>query len=211
MKKILKISAVAALVMGAASAASAADETTKVGHVAKNTQVRITGSVVAATCDVTSPSANGKVDLGNASANAFEPSIFTDQKGIVSYAKDVAPRLITVSLMNCDDDNTDAGKVQLRVTGPVLDGSGNAIFNESGDGKNVGAILTYETGTDKKREAVLNNGYVPLTGTAPATGAKGKDFDGFAVTFTAYMASTILKPGSNQAIDAPITFSYAYN
>ncbi|MCC8464278.1 fimbrial protein [Photorhabdus bodei] len=198
-RQILKISVVAALVLGAASAALAE------GHVGKNTTVTITGNVVAATCDVTSPNANGKVDLGNASATAFIASTFTDQKGIVSYVKD-APRLITVSLINCDDDNTDASKVQLRVTGPVLDGSNNAIFNESGGGKNVGAILTYESG----KKVVPNNGYVPLTGTA-ATGAKGKDFDGFAVTFTAYMASTILKPGSDQTIDAPITFSYAYN
>ncbi|WP_036768281.1 fimbrial protein [Photorhabdus australis] len=208
MKKILKISVVAALVMGAASAALAEGETTKVGRVAKNTQVRITGKVVAATCDVTSPNANGDVDLGNASANAFVASTFTDQKGIASYAKD-APRFITVSLINCDDDNADASKVQLQVTGRTLDGSNNAIFNNSEKGKNVGAILTYESGANKN-EVVPNNGYVPLKGDVKDN-AKGKDFDGHSVTFTAYMASTILKPGSDQTIEAPITFSYAYN
>ncbi|PQQ41764.1 hypothetical protein C6H65_07610 [Photorhabdus luminescens] len=208
MKKILKISAVAALVLGAASAALA-EETTPTtpeeGHVGKNTQVIITGSVVAATCDVTTTSANGKVDLGNASENAFKPSTFTDQKGIVSYAKE-ASRPITIALSNCDDKNTEADKVQLHVTGPVLGGSSNVIFNNSEDGKNVGAILTYESGsgTAKKSEVVPNNGYVPL-------GATGTDFNGQSITFTAYMASTVSKPGSNQHVNAPITFSYAYN
>ncbi|OCQ54176.1 Fimbrial protein [Photorhabdus australis subsp. thailandensis] len=205
MKKILKISVVAALVMGAASAALAAGEETDAGRVGKNTMVTITGNVVAATCDVTSPNANGKVDLGNASENAFKPSTFTDQKGIVSYAKE-ASRPITIALSNCDDKNTEAGKVQLHVTGPVLGGSNNVIFNNSGDGKNVGAILTYESGsgTDKKQVVVSNNSNVPL-------GATGTEFNGQSITFTAYMASTILKPGSNQHVDAPITFSYAYN
>lgn len=214
MKKILKISAVAALVLGAASAALA-DETTPTtpttpeeGHVGKNTQVIITGNVVAATCDVTTTSANGKVDLGNASESAFKPSTFTDQKGIVSYAKE-ASRPITIALSNCDDKNTESSKVQLRVTGPALGGSNNVIFNNSKDGKNVGAILTYETGSgsDKKSEVVQNNGYVPLG----ATGTKGTDFNGQSITFTAYMASIVPKPGSNQHVNAPITFSYAYN
>ncbi|TDB49284.1 fimbrial protein [Photorhabdus khanii] len=207
MKKILKISVVAALVLGVVSAASAADEAQ---HVKKNTEVTITGSVVAATCDVTSPNAYGKVDLGNASAGAFEAAgTFEGQTSIASYVG-TAPRLITVSLINCDDQNTDANKIQLRVSGKTLDGSNNTIFNNSGKGKNVGAILTYQNGT--KKEVVLNNGYVPLKGdTAPGTGAKGKDFDGYSVTFSAYMASTVLKPGSGQDIYAPITFSYAYN
>ncbi|ETS31584.1 P pilus assembly protein, pilin FimA [Photorhabdus khanii NC19] len=203
MKKILKISVVAALVLGVVSSASAE------GQVKKNTEVTITGSVVAATCDVTSPNANGKVDLGNASAGAFEAGTFNDQTSIASYVG-TAPRLITVSLINCDDQNTDANKIQLRVSGKTLDGSNNTIFNDSEKGKNVGAILTYENGT--KKEVVPNNGYVPLKGdTAAGTGAKGKDFDGYSVTFSAYMASTVLKPGSGQAINAPITFSYAYN
>ncbi|MBS9422695.1 fimbrial protein [Photorhabdus caribbeanensis] len=207
MKKILKISAVAALVMGVASAALAAGEATEAGHVGKNTQVTITGNVVAATCDVTSPNANAKVDLGNASTTAFGTSTFTDQKGIASYAKD-ASRPITITLSNCDDKNTVADKVQLHVTGPVLGGSNNVIFNNSGDGKNVGAILTYKGGTDKKSEVVVsNNSNVPLG----ATGSTGAEFNGQSITFTAYMASTILKPESNQHIEAPITFSYAYN
>ncbi|WP_203448955.1 fimbrial protein [Photorhabdus khanii] len=191
------------MVLGVVSSASAE------GQVKKNTEVTITGSVVAATCDVTSPNANGKVDLGNASAGAFEAGTFNDQTSIASYVG-TAPRLITVSLINCDDQNTDANKIQLRVSGKTLDGSNNTIFNDSEKGKNVGAILTYENGT--KKEVVPNNGYVPLKGdTAAGTGAKGKDFDGYSVTFSAYMASTVLKPGSGQAINAPITFSYAYN
>ncbi|WP_166290298.1 fimbrial protein [Photorhabdus stackebrandtii] len=206
MKKILKISVVAALVLGVVSAASAADEAQ---HVKKNTEVTITGSVVAATCDVTSPNANGKVDLGNASAGAFEAGTFGGQTSIASYVG-TAPRLITVSLINCDDQNTDANKIQLRVSGKTLDGSNNTIFNDSEKGKNVGAILTYGNGT--KKEVVPNNGYVLLKGAAAAgTGAKGKDFDGYSVTFSAYMASTVLKPESGQDINAPITFSYAYN
>ncbi|MCW7546672.1 fimbrial protein [Photorhabdus sp. APURE] len=205
MKKILKISVVAALVMGAASAALAAGEATEEGHVGKNTMVTITGNVVAATCDVTSPNANGKVDLGNASENAFLASTFTDQKGIVSYAKE-ASRPITIALSNCDDKNTVADKVQLHVTGPVLNGSNNLIFNNSEDGKNVGAILTYK---DKEaKETVVSNNSNVLLG---AKGSTGAEFNGQSITFTAYMASIVPKPGSNQHVNAPITFSYAYN
>ncbi|MCA6222653.1 type 1 fimbrial protein [Photorhabdus sp. UCH-936] len=214
MKKILKISVVAALVLGVVSAASAdsaggpVTPTPKAGQVKKNALVTISGSVVAATCDVSSSSADAKVDLGNVSRAAFKKgSPVANQIGIGSYVSDFS-KPITISLSNCDDDNTDANKVKLHVTGSVVGGSNNAIFNHNEKAKNVGALLTYKDGSDTK--IVVNDGDVLLKGGA-ASGAKGKDFDGYSVTFTAHMASTIAEPESGQDIYAPITFSYAYN
>ncbi|WP_323838324.1 fimbrial protein [Photorhabdus africana] len=207
MKKILKISVVAALVLGAASAALAAGGTTTTdeGHVGKNTTVTITGNVVAATCDVTGSNAGADVDLGNANPAAFVAGTIGEQKGIASYVNK-NPRPITIYLSNCDDKNIDEAKVQLRVTGPVLGGSENVIFNNSEDGKNVGAILTYKD-KEAKETVVSNNRDVPVG----AKGSTGTEFNGQSITFTAYMASIIPKPEANQHVRAPITFSYAYN
>ncbi|WP_289994871.1 fimbrial protein [Photorhabdus laumondii] len=208
-RQILKISAVAALVMGAASAALAASAgdppTPEKEHVGKNTTVMITGVVVAATCDVSSSNTGANVDLGNATPAAFTAGSPIDtQKSIASYVVQ-NPRPITIYLSNCDDKNTDKNKVQLRVTGPVLGGSENVIFNNSEDGKNVGAILTYMDGTTKR--VVANNSDVSLK----AEGSKGTDFNGQSITFIAYMASIVPKPEAKQHVNAPITFSYAYN
>ncbi|MBS9432003.1 fimbrial protein [Photorhabdus hainanensis] len=190
MKKILKISAVAALVMGAASAANAKN----------NAEVTITGMIVAATCDVTSPRANGNVDLGNHAAGTFAIGS-GNLAALKSYSHDSQTKF-EVGVTNCDAQNTKEKSVQLVVTGNTLHGS-EIVFNKD-QGVNAGAALSY-VAADGKETLVKNGDTVPLSG-----GTEADHFNNSKVEFTAYLAAKSLPPAQVR-VDAPITFSYAYN
>ncbi len=196
MKKILKISVVAALVLGAVSTANAA----------KNAVVTISGMVLAATCDVTTPGSGGRVDTGNYQKKAFQPSKdHFPEAGIGVYVPE-SERHFSIALANCDEENKEANKVKLYVTGNTLSNSGGYIFNAEKD-KEAGIALTYKEGEAVK--TVKAESTIPVSVTAAKAGEKLK-VDGSAVDFTAYMVAKAV-PTASQTIDVPITFSYAYN
>ncbi|MER2471591.1 fimbrial protein [Photorhabdus laumondii] len=200
-RQILKISVVAALVLGVASAASAEGTTPEEGHVGKNTMVTITGNIVAATCDVVGPpSADGNVDLGNVSIATFEAAKATELSALKSYSEK-SQKKFDISVTNCDEKNTEAGKVKLIVTGTTLRGS-DIIFSKDQE-KNAGVALTYSAGTTLT--LVKNGSEVLLSG-----GTAANHFNDSKVEFTAYLAAKS-SPPDNGRVEAPITFSYAYN
>ncbi|NHB88204.1 fimbrial protein [Photorhabdus tasmaniensis] len=197
MKKILKISVVAALVLGAVSTANAA----------KNAVVTISGMVLAATCDVTTPGSGGRVDTGNYQKTAFKPSKdHFPEAGIGVYVPE-SERHFSIALANCDEENKEADKVKLYVTGNTLSNSGGYIFNAEKD-KEAGIALTYKEGGAVK--TVKAESTIPVHVAAVAKPTDKLKVNDSAVDFTAYMVAKA-EPTASQTIDVPITFSYAYN
>ncbi|MCT8352152.1 MULTISPECIES: fimbrial protein [Photorhabdus] len=194
-RQILKISVVAALVLGAASAANAAN----------NAIVNVTGSIVAATCDVTNPGSNGAVDTGNHKKTDFVKPADNKFPGIEIEKYIVqSERHFTIGLANCDADNKEAGKVKLYVTGNTLNQS-EYLFNNV-KSEQSGIVLTYPEGNEVK--PVKSGSIISMI--VPNDTAGKADFNKSHVDFTAYIASNKDAP-KEQLIDAPITFSYAYN
>ncbi|NHB93672.1 fimbrial protein [Photorhabdus cinerea] len=195
MKKILKISVVAALVLGVVSAANAAD----------NAVVTVTGMILAATCDVTNPGSNGSVDTGNHRIDEFaKPG--DDKFPSIAIAKYIpkSERHFTIRLANCDANNTDASKVKLYVTGNTLE-KADYLFNAVKE-KKSGIALSYLQ--DNKSEFVKNGTLIPMNVSTDKSNVA--DIKNSYKDFTVYIASYDDSP-ENQSINAPITFSYAYN
>ncbi|OWO79187.1 hypothetical protein B5C26_21700 [Photorhabdus luminescens] len=197
MKKILKISAVAALVLGAASAANAAN----------NAIVNVTGTIVTATCDVTTPGSNGAVDTGNYTEKAFElaPGDKFPNTGITKYIPG-SERHFTIGLANCDVDNKEASKVKLYVTGKTLGPSGY-LFNQDSNGQ-AGIVLTYLE--NKVSKPIKSDSTIPMV-VPPAKENEAIDANNSSAEFTVYIATKAEATIKHQRVDAPITFSYAYN
>lgn len=207
MKKILKISAVAALVMGAASAALAAGEENKGGN---NTTVNVTGTIVTATCDVTNPGSNGTVDTGNHTKVEFvdPPSNKFPNAGIEKFILS-SERHFTIGLANCSSDNKDATKVKLYVTGQTLNRSGGYLFNK--DSKEQAGIILNHLENDVLKP-IKSESLIDMT--VPSVKIDDKDsadIKNSYAKFVVFIATTGKDVPGNQRIYAPITFSYAYD
>ncbi|MBS9438314.1 type 1 fimbrial protein [Photorhabdus noenieputensis] len=208
MKKILKISVVAALVMGAASAALADGEENKGGH---NATVTITGAVSDVTCDITSGVKNGEVSLGNHKPSEFQPGEgkFTGMNVVEGY------KTFTVGVNGCDGTVAAKKSLKLLVSGTTIAASTD-IFNEgqdNADGQtpNAGVALTYKIdGSGDETEKLLKKDSRIVLASSEETNPKPvANFNGKSVVFKAYMASVAKEP-STQRIHAPLTFSIAY-
>ncbi|MCC8420420.1 fimbrial protein [Photorhabdus thracensis] len=200
MKKILKISVVAALVLGAASAANAAN----------NAIVNVTGSIVTATCDVTNPGSNGTVDTGNHIKTAFTapPDGKFPNAGISKFIND-SERHFTIGLADCSSDNKDASKVKLYVTGNTLEGSGGYLFNKDIN-KQAGIVLSYLENnvlTPIKSESTV----AMIVPNVKKDNKEEPDIKNSYAEFVVYIATKSKDAPGNQRITAPITFSYAYD
>lgn len=160
---------------------------------ASNTTVQITGSVVAATCDVSSSTTN--LDLGN-----YTPGDFT---AVATPIADSVQQFV-VSLTNCQNPLEIDDTANLVVAGTTLGGSTN-IFNTSGT--NAGVMLS-QTSTPT---AFINTGDKLLVSTATKT-TDASDFNGKSLRFNAGLASSSSLNGVNiGTVSAPITFQFVYN
>ncbi|MEK9499145.1 hypothetical protein V2H77_22320 [Photorhabdus sp. P32] len=207
MKKILKISVVAALVMGAASAALADGEENKGGH---NATVTVTGTVSDVTCDITSGVKNGDVSLGNHKPGEFK----TGEGKFVGMHVVNGYETFTVGVSGCDGTVTAKKSLKLLVSGTTI-GASTDIFNDGqgnaeGQTPNAGVALTYKVdgSADGTEELLKKDSRIVLASSSDKT-PKAADFNNKSVVFKAYMASTTDKP-SPQHIHAPLTFSIAY-
>ncbi|MHA7845925.1 fimbrial protein [Serratia sp. D1N4] len=161
---------------------------------ASNAQMTITGTVVAATCDVSLSTNN--LDLGN-----FTPADFT----AVATPVAASQKSFTVGINNCQTPLAAGDKANLVVTGQTLGGN-PSIFNSTGT--NAGVMLrdvAAPAGT------YIKNGDKLLVATAGATPASG-DFNGKSLSLQAGLASSSSNTGVNiGAVNAPVLFSFAYN
>ncbi|AKH63503.1 MULTISPECIES: fimbrial protein [Photorhabdus] len=207
MKKILKISVVAALVLGAASAALADEVVNKGGH---NATVTVTGTVSDVTCDITSGVKNGDVSLGNHKPDEFKTGAdkFAGMRVVNGY------ETFTVGVSGCDGTVTAKKSLKLLVSGTTIatstdifnDGQGNA----EGQIPNAGVALTYKVdGSADGTEELLKKDSRIVLASPSGTTPQAADFNNKSVVFKAYMASTVDKP-SPQHIHAPLNFSIAY-
>ncbi|MCC8382218.1 hypothetical protein GPY51_07845 [Photorhabdus laumondii subsp. laumondii] len=198
-RQILKISVVAALVLGAASAANAAN----------NAIVNVTGSIVTATCDVTNPGSNGTVDTGNYIKTDFKDSgTKFPNAGISKFIND-SERHFTIGLADCSSDNKDASKVKLYVTGNTLEGSGGYLFNKDIN-KQAGIVLSYLENnvlTPIKSESTV----AMIVPNVKKDNKEEPDIKNSYAEFVVYIATKSKDAPGNQRITAPITFSYAYD
>lgn len=160
---------------------------------ASNTTVQITGSVVAATCDVSSSATN--LDLGN-----YTPSEFTTVATPITGSM----QQFSVSLTNCQNPLKSGDTANLVVAGTTLGGSTN-IFNSSGT--NAGVMLSQASSPT----VFINAGDKLLVSTATEI-TNSTDFNGKSLSFIAGLASSSSKNGVNiGTVSAPITFQFVYN
>ncbi|WP_246201600.1 fimbrial protein [Budvicia diplopodorum] len=159
-------------------------------NAATNAQIVITGDVVAATCDVSLSTNN--LDLGN-----YTPAQFTAVATPV--AASVKP--FTVGLSNCMAPLAAGDTAGLVVSGQTLGGNPN-MFNTTGTSTGVMLTATGVTGY------IVNNQKLPVA-TAGATPAAG-DFNGKVINMQAGLATAVTLAQIGH-INAPITFSFAYN
>ena len=158
---------------------------------ATNAQVTITGQIAAATCDLSVTKSN--IDLGT-----YVSADITANDVIAGSSKD-----FTLNLSNCsaayDSTDPDAVPVSLYATGTAL-ATNNNYFNNI-DGGTVGVKLTADSGAVevKPNVAAEIGSLTALTAGGSAT-----------IPMTAALFSTVATP-SSQVIEAPITFSVAYN
>ncbi|KFK96917.1 MULTISPECIES: fimbrial protein [unclassified Serratia (in: enterobacteria)] len=185
MRKILStMTPVALLLLAAAGNAQAAS----------NAQITVTGTVVAATCDVSLSTNN--LDLGN-----YTPSDFTTVATPVAASQ----KTFTVGINNCQTPLSGGDTASLVVTGQTLGGNPN-IFNSSGT--NAGVMLREASAP---AGTYIKNGDKLLVATAGATPAVG-DFNGKNLSLQAGLASSTSGTGVNiGAVNAPVLFSFAYN
>lgn len=158
---------------------------------ASNSQMTITASVVAATCDVSL--SNPSLDLGN-----YPKSAFTT----VATPVTASVKTFTVGLSNCETPAKAGDKASLIVTGQTLAGNPN-IFNSTGT--NTGVMLS-QTATPT---TYITSGQKLLVATA---GEKPNvtDYNAKTLSLQAGVASTSLAADIGM-VSAPILFSFAYN
>lgn len=167
--------------------------TTGGAQAASNAQITITGTVVAATCDVSLSTNN--LDLGN-----YTPADFT----AVATPIVASQKSFTVGINNCQTPLASGDTANLVVTGQTLGGNPN-IFNSTGT--NTGVMLSLASAP---AGTYINSGDKLLVATAGATPAQS-DFNGKTLSLQAGMASTTTTGVDIGAINAPILFSFAYN
>lgn len=154
---------------------------------ATNAQVTITGQIAAATCDLNVTQSN--IDLGTVVSSDVATA-----GPIASTSKD-----FTLNLSNCTQDGEEGTTVSLFSKGTAL--AANTNYFNNVDGGTVGVQLTADG------QAVKPNASTALTALAGEALKAG----GIAqVSMNAQLNSTVAKPAS-QNIEAPITFSVAYN
>ncbi|KMW72581.1 hypothetical protein TI10_14120 [Photorhabdus luminescens subsp. luminescens] len=207
MKKILKISVVAALVMGAASAALA-DEVVKKGG--SNATVTVTGTVSDVTCDITSGVKNGDVSLGNHQPSEFKAG--ADKLQGMYFVEGY--KTFTVGVSGCGGTVAAKKSLKLLVSGTTI-GASTDIFNDGqgnteGQTPNAGVALTYKVdgSTDAKEELLKKDSKIVLVSSSDKDPKVG-DLNNKSVVFKAYMASANAAP-SPQHIHAPLNFTIAY-
>ncbi|ERT13306.1 hypothetical protein O185_09740 [Photorhabdus temperata J3] len=188
----------AALVLGAASAANAAN----------NATVTITGTVSDVTCDITSGVKNGDVSLGNRKPSEF---IAGKNKFNGMYIIDEY-KSFTVGVSGCGGTVEAKKSLKLLVSGTTI-GASTDIFNDGqgnveGQIPNAGVALTYKVGGDGTEELLKKDSRIVLASSKDTT-PKAEDFNNKSVVFKAYMASVGANP-SPQNIHAPLNFSIAY-
>ncbi|MEX6118870.1 fimbrial protein [Providencia hangzhouensis] len=157
---------------------------------ATNAQITITGQIAAATCDLNVTKNN--IDLGT-----FVPTGILANAVIAGSSEN-----FTLNLSNCtkDYDSTAVGAtaVNLYAKGTAL-AANTAYFNNK-DGATVGVKLTADGATDVKPNIAADiSSLTTLTSGGSAT-----------IPMTAELFSTVATPAA-QMIEAPITFSVAYN
>ncbi|VXC74184.1 MULTISPECIES: fimbrial protein [Serratia] len=184
MRKILStMTPVALLLLATAGGAQAAS----------NAQITITGTVVAATCDVSLSTNN--LDLGN-----HTPADFT----AVATPIPASQKAFTVGVNNCQTPLSAGDTANLVVSGQTLGGNPN-MFNSTGT--NTGVMLRLASAP---AGTYITNGEKLLVATAGATPAQS-DFNGKTLSLQAGLASTTTTGVNIGAINAPILFSFAYN
>lgn len=154
---------------------------------ATNAQVTITGQIAAATCDLNVTHSN--IDLGTVIS-----SDVTAAGPITSTSKD-----FTLNLSNCTQDGEESTAVSLFSKGTAL--AVNTNYFNNIDGGTVGVQLT------ANGQPVKPNASTTLTALA---GEVLKEGGTAQVLMNAQLNSTVANPAS-QNIEAPITFSIAYN
>ncbi|MBP9642108.1 MAG: type 1 fimbrial protein [Budvicia sp.] len=154
---------------------------------ATNAQVTITGQIAAATCDLNVTNSN--IDLGTVVS-----SDVTVAGPIATTSKD-----FTLNLSNCTQDGETGTVVSMLSKGTAL--AANTNYFNNVDGGTVGVQLTVNG------QAVKPNASTPLTALAGEVLTAGGSAQ---VLMNAQLNSTVAKPATQQ-IEAPITFSVAYN
>ncbi|WP_337262277.1 MULTISPECIES: fimbrial protein [unclassified Serratia (in: enterobacteria)] len=182
-KSLLTLTPAALLLLTAVNGAQAAS----------NAQITITGTVVAATCDVSLSTNN--LDLGN-----YTPSQFTG----VATPVPASQHPFTVGLSNCESPVAAGDTASLVVTGQTLGGNPN-MFNNTGT--NTGVMLREASAP---AGTYISSGEKLTVATAGAT-PSAADFNGRTLSLTAGLASTASSGADIGAVNAPILFSFAYN
>lgn len=154
---------------------------------ATNAQVTITGQIAAATCDLNVTNSN--IDLGTVIS-----SDVTAAGPIVSTSKD-----FTLNLSNCSQDGEEGTVVSMFSKGTAL--AVNTNYFNNIDGGTVGVQLT------ANGQPVKPNTSTTLTALAGEVLTEGGSAQ---VAMNAQLNSTVAAPAS-QNIEAPVTFSVAYN
>lgn len=161
---------------------------------ATNAQVTITGQIAAATCDLSVTKNN--IDLGT-----YVSSTISANAVITGSSKD-----FTLNLTNCsaDYDGTAQGAVpvSLYATGTAL-AADNNYFNNV-DGGTVGVKLTADSTTATPVDIKPNVAAGIASLSALTSGGSAT------IPMTAALFSTVATPAA-QMIEAPVTFSVAYN
>ncbi|OMQ21892.1 hypothetical protein BMI79_14400 [Serratia oryzae] len=184
MRKILStMTPVALLLLAAAGNAQAAS----------NAQLTVTGTVVAATCDVSLSTNN--LDLGN-----HTPADFT----AVATPVVASQKSFTVGVNNCQTPLLGGDTANLVVSGQTLGGNPN-IFNSTGT--NTGVMLRLASAP---AGTYIKSGDKLLVATAGATPAQ-TDFNGKTLSLQAGLAATTTTGVNIGAVNAPVLFSFAYN
>lgn len=174
--------------------------TSSLTQAASNGQITISGSVVDVTCDVSVPAS---LNLGNFARTAFS-TVSTPVAGSTQPFK--------VALTNCTTPAADA-TANVIISGNTLAGNTN-IFNKTDDIAGVmisteAEPTTYLKSGDKiqiAKAAAASTG----SGGSATPGPTAGDFNQKTLTFQAGLASIVTTPDARQ-IEAPITFSFAYN
>lgn len=156
-------------------------------HAATDAQVTITGQIAAATCDLSVT--KNSIDLGT----------YTSTGIVANSAITGSEQNFTLNLTNCTADST--GQIDLWAKGTAL-GANNAYFN-SKDAGTVGVQLKAASVAVKPNVATDVKAISTLTAGLKANGSA-------TIPMTAALFSTVATPAS-QLIEAPITFSIAYN
>lgn len=151
-----------------------------------NAQVTITGQISAATCDLNVTKNN--IDLGT-----YVPTGIAANSVITGSSEN-----FTLNLSGCTKAVTGVVPVSLYAKGTAL--AANTNYFNNVDGATVGVKLTADASTDVKPNVAANiTSIQDLTVSGSAT-----------IPMTAELFSTVATP-SSQMIEAPITFSVAYN